>query len=336
MSENGDARMARASVLAFEAERLWLAGEAVTAFETLFLALRLAPDALHLHILFFRRLSQCPAEQVEPLAGLWAEVFRTGLGITVCQDVLVELFAEDPERYELFLGLAVFEVRRKRPEAAEALFFHCQNPVDSGAVWTTESVLGKYQAGAESYDAALFHEETAAEFIAAVDRRLTGRTGLAIIDVACGTGALAEGLRPYAANLTGIDLSPDMAHQAVARYDRFMVGDMVERLTAIVCEADAVVCCGAVYYLDDVTPFLRAAAAALRPGGMLIFSDFAAPEGGGTRVTCGGTRRFCHAPDQVRAAAGLAGLAEIGVDFGTSYALPVRFWSFRLTPSAAS
>lgn len=131
-----------------------------------------------------------------------------------------------------------------------------------------------------------------------------------------------------ASHLIGIDLSPEMADRAGPLYDSMIVGDVSATLTELGPIADAVLCLGATYYFDDLTPFLIGAASSMKPGGWLLFSDYVAPEGCGLMSTIDGTFRYCRAPDLLRRQASEAGLVEVGYRHGISFGLPARFWCF--------
>ena len=100
-----------------------------------------------------------------------------------------------------------------------------------------------------------------------------------VLDCACGTGALTVRLSRLGYDVVGSDLSEDMLRAA---QQKAMAAGLripfVRQDMRHVCAhrpADAVTaCCDGVNYLtsaDDVCAFFRAAYAALRPGGLLLF-----------------------------------------------------------------
>lgn len=94
-----------------------------------------------------------------------------------------------------------------------------------------------------------------------------------VIDIGCGTGIAARELTRAGFDVLGIDASPDMIAlaQTTAPAARFEVAPF-DRATLPPCAA--IVAMGEVLNygtLDGVRAFIRNAAAALQPGGLLIF-----------------------------------------------------------------
>jgi predicted TPR repeat methyltransferase len=105
------------------------------------------------------------------------------------------------------------------------------------------------------------------------------RGDLDILDAGCGTGLCGSVLRPYARALDGVDLSPKMLEKAALRgsYRRLDVAELTAWLAAHPTSYDLIVSADTLCYfgaLDDVS---AAAAAALRPGGYLVFTLEALP-----------------------------------------------------------
>lgn len=129
-------------------------------------------------------------------------------------------------------------------------------------------------------------------------------------DLGCGTGALAPLFRPLAARLEGVDLSPAMLDRAAARglYDELHAGELVAFLEARPAGYDLLLAADVLPYLGDPRPFLRAARAALRPGGRLAFSAEARP---GPLFTLTRSGRFAHDGEALLACARAAGLVPV-------------------------
>lgn len=122
-----------------------------------------------------------------------------------------------------------------------------------------------------------------------------------ILDLGCGTGLMGAAIKPLAARLDGIDLSPAMVERSRARgiYDQLEAGDLFTLLGGRVQSYDLLVAADVCPYIGDLAPLLAAAAPALAPGGLLAFTA----ERGEAGWSLGGTRRFVHAPEHVREAA---------------------------------
>ena len=95
-----------------------------------------------------------------------------------------------------------------------------------------------------------------------------------VVDLGCGSGLAAPLLRPRAARLVGVDLSPRMIERAAggALYDALHVAEAVAWLRSTPERYDLVVACDVFIYLGDLAPVFAAAAAVLRPGGVFAFT----------------------------------------------------------------
>ncbi len=135
---------------------------------------------------------------------------------------------------------------------------------------------------------------------------IPGETGLAVLDLGCGTGLSGAAFRDRAEHLTGLDLSPAMLEKARARgaYDTLITGDIErglgEALYDLVIAADTLV------YLGDLNATMKAVAAALKPSGFFLFTTEAKE---GEDFELGPKRRWRHSESYLR---GLA--AQHGFD----------------------
>lgn len=130
---------------------------------------------------------------------------------------------------------------------------------------------------AEHFDEHLHRlEYRAPELIAAAVAARLGRpaASLDVLDAGCGTGLCGPALRPYARHLAGVDLSPRMVERARSRgdYDELAVAELTAFLIDHPASYDLIVSADTLVYFGDLRPVMTAAAAALRPDGLLAFT----------------------------------------------------------------
>jgi predicted TPR repeat methyltransferase len=146
--------------------------------------------------------------------------------------------------------------------------------------------------------------EVLARRLCAADR------GLDVLDGGCGTGLSAPLLRPYARQLTGVDLSPAMLDRArsTALYDCLVEGELGEFLVAHPQSFDVCVLVDVLIYFGDLRAILASAARSLRAGGLLVFSVEKSDQPGSHLHRTG---RYSQHPEHVRAALDAAGFVAI-------------------------
>jgi len=100
------------------------------------------------------------------------------------------------------------------------------------------------------------------------------RQELDVLDAGCGTGLCGPLLRSYARRLTGVDLSNGMVAKArgLGVYDELVVAELTAYLGAQPRAFDVVVSADTLVYFGDLGPVFTACAAALRAGGLLLFT----------------------------------------------------------------
>lgn len=130
---------------------------------------------------------------------------------------------------------------------------------------------------ATSFDRNLAHLEYRAPALVAeaVARRFPkAHASLHVLDAGCGTGLCGPLLRPYAAELTGVDLSARMVDKARERsvYDDFVVEELTTYLRQRPQAYDLIVSADTLVYFGALTDIARAAANALLASGTLVFT----------------------------------------------------------------
>jgi predicted TPR repeat methyltransferase len=116
-----------------------------------------------------------------------------------------------------------------------------------------------------------------------------------------------------AAQLTGVDLSPEMIELARARniYDRLEVGEITAWLDQGETPFDLIMSCDCLIYFGDLSRIVAAAARRLGPGGLFAMSM---ERGNRPPFHLTDTGRYTHHPDHVREAAAKAGLEVARMD----------------------
>jgi predicted TPR repeat methyltransferase len=97
---------------------------------------------------------------------------------------------------------------------------------------------------------------------------------LDVLDAGCGTGLCGPLVAPYARRLVGVDLSEAMLARARARnvYDELAKGELTGYLQESRRSFDVIVSADTLVYFGSLEAVAVAAANALRPGGVLVFT----------------------------------------------------------------
>jgi predicted TPR repeat methyltransferase len=194
--------------------------------------------------------------------------------------VLEDWLRQEPDNVQLGHLLSAFTGEAVPPRAADAY---------------VEAVFDGF---ADAFDARLAELEYRAPALvgAALAAVLGAPSGnLAILDAGCGTGLCGPHLRPYAGQLRGVDLSAGMLERAAATglYDELAKDELTAFLAGRRAAYDAVVSADTLCYFGALEPFAAAAAQALRPGGILVFTVEALdPPAGDYRLDV--TGRYAH------------------------------------------
>jgi predicted TPR repeat methyltransferase len=166
-------------------------------------------------------------------------------------------------------------------------------------------VIDIFNRGAESFDTVLAKLEYAAPelVIGALQGALSAaERSLAVLDAGCGTGLCGPLLRSSARRLVGVDLSAGMLAKARERqvYDELHEAELVAFMRANPLSYDAVVSADTLVYFGVLEDAIDAAAAALRPGGLLTFTVEAEPAESTRRFRLHESGRYSHGVNYVR------------------------------------
>ncbi|HEY0819219.1 MAG TPA: tetratricopeptide repeat protein [Rhizobacter sp.] len=136
-----------------------------------------------------------------------------------------------------------------------------------------------------------------------------------IHDLGCGTGLCGPLVREWARELSGCDLSAGMLVQARRRgvYDRLDQAELVAHLQDNPRRFDVLLCADTLCYFGELQHAMRAAAAALRPGGRFIFTVEAWASGDGESYKLLPHGRYAHHRGYLRRLLSQAGLDELAL-----------------------
>jgi predicted TPR repeat methyltransferase len=241
----------------------------------------------------------------------------------LCQQRSAELLDTDDEAWELAGELAhilgkraearehyarCFALRPGDPELRHLLRALRDEPAPARV--PDDCVAQLYRRFSTFYEANMLDDldYQAPEVVEAlVQRELGERTGLAVLDLGCGSGLAAARLSHRAARLVGIDLSPEMLALAKGRglYHLLEACEITAWLEANREQFDLVVACDSLIYFGDLRPVLAGAARALRPGGVFVLT---VERGQVAPYRLADSGRYCHHPEHLREAAAAAGL----------------------------
>ena len=141
---------------------------------------------------------------------------------------------------------------------------------------------------------------------------------LIALDAGCGTGLCGPLLLPFVARLSGVDLSTRMLDKARSRgtYDEIIKAELTQYLESQYAAFDLIVSADTLVYFGKLDGVLRAAHAALRPDGLLIFTvERAASESSaasGYRINPHG--RYSHHRDYLTREICAAGFRAISLE----------------------
>jgi predicted TPR repeat methyltransferase len=175
---------------------------------------------------------------------------------------------------------------------------------------------------------------------------------LDVLDAGCGTGLCGPLVAPYARRLAGVDLSNGMLAHARAKhvYDELAQGELTAYLRDSAAAFDLIVCADTLVYFGDLESVVAAAAGALRPNGLFIFTlEHAVADEADVDYRLEWHGRYSHARDYVERLLARSGLqprialAELRMEAGAPVpglviraAKPVAVPRIDAVPSLAS
>jgi predicted TPR repeat methyltransferase len=142
---------------------------------------------------------------------------------------------------------------------------------------------------------------------------LGDRDHLTVLDLGCGSGLAGARLKPRAARMVGIDLSPEMLDLARARniYDRLDFAEITDWLERSPDHFDLIVACDSFIYFGDLRQVVVPAARLLAPDGAFAFT---LERGDRYPFHLSDSGRYTHHPNHVREVAAEAGLIVVRLD----------------------
>ena len=247
----------------------------------------------------------------------------------ICAKRVVELDPQDWSAWYLLGDLCQYVGKREEARAAFEKYFSAHHedaeiehllialkdeaPPERVADRTIQHI---YKGFAKTFDVRLVDDlkyrgpERLVELVTTV---LGPRSGLAILDLGCGSGLAGIRLKPLASLLTGIDLSPEMLELARKReiYDRLELAEITAWLEAGSEQFDLITACDCLIYFGDLNRIVAAAARRLKPDGVFAFS---VERGDPPPFHLTDTGRYEHHPDHVLQVAAANGLAVAGIN----------------------
>lgn len=234
--------------------------------------------------------------------------------------------AEAEANLNLAAVLGLLQSRDRAGAATLAARWHALAPTDSVAAHMAAAlgcgaiperaadryVRGLFDGFAAGFDerlAALDYRAPALIGEALARLRPEARRSLMTLDAGCGTGLCGPVLRPYASLLAGVDLSPGMLARAATRriYDQLAEEELGAFLALRPGLFNLIAAADVLCYFGALEGILAAAAAALQPGGLLLFTVERAEDGSAAYILQG-NGRYRHQPTTVIAALSRAGL----------------------------
>jgi len=269
------------------------------------------------------------------LSGLLERQGRTHEALDMLQSAIAGTVREDVSQRPLLLRRANILRVLGRESETRVIYERLleSNPDDELACHMLAALTGEnvparpderyvrnlFDSFSQSFDEVLDNlDYRAPELVGAVVARLYGAgTGsLRVLDAGCGTGLCGQYLRAVSGTLDGVDLSSGMLARAAVsgHYDRLVEAEITAFLRQVDAPFDLIVSADTFCYFGALDELFGVAAAALAPGGHLVFTvereDGPAPAG----FLLNPHGRYGHTRDGVSAELRGAGLSVGGID----------------------
>jgi predicted TPR repeat methyltransferase len=175
---------------------------------------------------------------------------------------------------------------------------------------SNECILQTFQDFSSHYDTKMrdtLRYEAPERLQELVAKEIGNAAGLDILDIGCGTGLAGVMLKPRAARLVGVDLSPEMIAHARERgiYDWLEIAEILEWLDRTTAQFDLIVACDCLVYFGDLRSLATSVARRLKPRGSFAFT---VERGDCFPLELADSGRFTHHPGHLRDVAAHAGL----------------------------
>ena len=197
---------------------------------------------------------------------------------------------ENPNAWrQLALAYCLIGEREKAVQLCEEWLVH--HPGNPHALHTLAACSGRnvprrasdayvqevFDSFAGSFEAKLARLQYRAPDLVAAELAAAGvpaRGDLDVLDLGCGTGLCGPRLAPYASRLVGVDLSSGMLQHASGKgvYHELVQSELTAYLEQRHDAYDVIVSADTLVYFGALEQVFAAAAAALRPGGVFIFT----------------------------------------------------------------
>jgi predicted TPR repeat methyltransferase len=141
---------------------------------------------------------------------------------------------------------------------------------------------------------------------------------LICLDAGCGTGLCGSLLEPYSRQLVGVDLSGRMLERARIRscYDDLVKAELTQFLLDSERRFDLIVSADTLVYFGRLDKVLRAARAALRPGGLFVFTVEKLTEVDSAEFRLNHHGRYSHSAAYLAAVLAEAGFEQRSIEPG--------------------